>query len=118
MDSGSKILTFSLKNGENRSRTRLGSSPSSQSRKVQNKTFLGFYFRLKSCLSRYGGPYPPQCSRPGDNNLATAACTEPVSKFKNSKPPFHNTPSSHNTQKIPVHAKFSFGSSTRPNSIP
>uniref|UniRef100_M1D9F1 Uncharacterized protein n=1 Tax=Solanum tuberosum TaxID=4113 RepID=M1D9F1_SOLTU len=87
MDSGSENLTFSLKNGGKLSRKPLVASIS------------------------------PQQPRPDGSNPALAACTKTVNKFKNSKPPFHNTPSSHDTQNIPVHAKISFGSSTGPNSI-
>uniref|UniRef100_M1DJL8 Uncharacterized protein n=1 Tax=Solanum tuberosum TaxID=4113 RepID=M1DJL8_SOLTU len=42
-----------------------------------------------------------QRPRPGGRNPAPAACTEPVSKIKNSKPPFHSMPSARDTQKIP-----------------
>uniref|UniRef100_M1DH84 Uncharacterized protein n=1 Tax=Solanum tuberosum TaxID=4113 RepID=M1DH84_SOLTU len=90
----------------------LGSSPSSQSRNLQNKMILGFFSDLIRDWPATTVLTPLQQSFPGGNTPATAAFTEPVSRFKSFKPPFHNTPPTHDTQKLPVHAKISFGSST------
>uniref|UniRef100_M1DKY3 Uncharacterized protein n=1 Tax=Solanum tuberosum TaxID=4113 RepID=M1DKY3_SOLTU len=118
MDSGSKNLTFSFKNCEKLSRSRPNSSPNFQERKLQNKDILGFISDLIRDWLAMASPIPQQRPCPGGNNPFLAACTETRSQYKSFKPPFHNTPSSHDTQKLPVHAKINFGSSICPNSIP
>lgn len=60
MDSGSKNLTFRLKNGGKLLRKHLGSSHSSQSQNLQNKMILGFISNLnRDCLAMA----PPVCPR-------------------------------------------------------
>ena len=62
-----------------------GSFLSSQSQKVQNKTFLGFISDLSCICPTTTVLTPLQRPRPGGRNPAPAACTEPVSYFNNSK---------------------------------
>uniref|UniRef100_M1DRR7 'chromo' domain containing protein n=1 Tax=Solanum tuberosum TaxID=4113 RepID=M1DRR7_SOLTU len=108
MDSKSENLTFSLKNGEKLSRKHMRSSPSSQEQNMQKITILGF---ISDLIRGWPAMAAPSCySVP-----ALAACPERMSDFKSFKPPFHNTPSSHDTKKLPVHAKINFESSTCPS---
>lgn len=62
-------------------------------------------------------PILPQRPRPGGINSAMAASTEEEAWSFSSKISFNNTPSTQEVLRLPFHAKISFGSSTRLNSI-
>ena len=118
MDSGSKNLTFSLKNGENYQKHTWGRFLAPKVEKCRIKCYWGFIYDLSRVCPAMSALPLLQRHHPGGRNSTSVACMEPVRKFKNFKPHFHSKPSSHDTQKIPVHAKISFGSSILPNSIP
>uniref|UniRef100_M1DJJ5 Uncharacterized protein n=1 Tax=Solanum tuberosum TaxID=4113 RepID=M1DJJ5_SOLTU len=90
---------------------------SSQVQKLQNKMILGFISNFKSRLPRHNGLTPLQRSCPGGRNPYHRGLHGIVSKTNKSKTLVHNTPSTNNTQKIPVHGKINFESSTHPNLI-
>lgn len=73
-------------------------------------TFLRYIFDLSHDC-------PTTAASPSGNYPALAACMETESSNESFKSPFLNKPSTHDIQKIHVHAKISFGSSTQPNSI-
>lgn len=88
-----------LKNGGKLSRVIWSSFLSSK--KMQNKVIQGFIYTLSRIWPTTTALTPVQRSCPSNRNSAKAACMEPVSYFNNSKEPFHNTPLTNFSQKIP-----------------